>query len=207
MSSWKVRLNQIGEKKEVEKGAFLFCDEDPYIGVYYVVSGELCVSRLGSKGQQLEMLRILPGNMVGLPPLFLTIKSYPAFCHALINSQVIFIKKADFLKELDINTKLYKAVTTQFAYQFMYLSQRLEILNLKTPEQRLVMYMISKCAKNHPGCLELQTKKVEVARHLAMAPETLSRVLNKLQRENIIKVDNKKIYIKDSVSLRKKLFS
>lgn len=205
MKSIEKRLKQIGIIKEYERGALLFCAADLFDGVYYVLSGELCIFKLSGKGEQLNFLHQGPGHMVGLPPLFLKAKKYPAFCHAIRNSKIIFIKKDILIKEMNTNPQITIGLAGFIAMEFMQVSQRLEILTLKTPEQRVILYIISKLAKNHADHLRLELKKLELAQHLDMAPETLSRVLNKLQRDRVIKVDKSVIYIKDNLALRQRL--
>ncbi|MBU0580990.1 MAG: Crp/Fnr family transcriptional regulator [Candidatus Margulisbacteria bacterium] len=207
MKNWEKRLIELGEKKICERGSFLFCAQDPFEGIYYVLSGELCTFRMGAKGHQLELIRTNPGGLIGIPPLLTNKSVCPAFCHAVKNSEVIFVKKSVILKELEKNIVMLWAFAESVADKFCNLTERMDTLYLKTPEQRLIMHILSSCAKNHPNYLKLDSKKADLAKQLDMAPETFSRILNKLQKEKAIKVDRNVIYLKDSLGLRKKLFS
>ncbi|MGC6558771.1 Crp/Fnr family transcriptional regulator, partial [Escherichia coli] len=54
-------------------------------------------------------------------------------------------------------------------------------------ETRLIQYLLEENIKQNTEQIKLETTKKELASYLGMTPETLSRYLTKLTRNNLIK--------------------
>jgi CRP/FNR family transcriptional regulator len=98
-----------------------------------------------------------------------------------------------------------------FAKRLRFLNSHIESVTLDDVTKRLSKYLILEINKEHQKekhvhkndtFIELVISKYDLASHLGTITETLSRVLRKLQTEDIIEVNGKKILIKDLASLK-----
>ena len=205
MASMVNQLKKIGAIRTYNKGEYAFSAGDIFSGLYYVVSGEFVVLSLGRKGQQFELIRAMPGEIMGLPLLFSQFEKYTIFGLALKNSKCIFIKKEKFLHTLKINKQLCGFLMKMMARHILMLTRRMVIIRLKNPEQRVAQYILGLRSTCQSNDVLLDKKKLDIASHLDMTPETLSRVLKRMQEDQTIEVSGKKVNIKNVLGLHNRV--
>jgi CRP-like cAMP-binding protein len=85
------------------------------------------------------------------------------------------------------------------------LVNQIESLTLQNATYRLVAYLLDQIPAGvaHSPDLQLTTPKGVIASHLAIQPETLSRILAKLRRGGLIEVEGNHITVRDVAALRR----
>jgi CRP-like cAMP-binding protein len=73
----------------------------------------------------------------------------------------------------------------------------IEALSLQNSQLRIVNYLLRLHREAADGVIELPTSKKYVASLLAIQPETLSRVLTRLQQEAIVAMSRRRLEILD----------
>ena len=80
----------------------------------------------------------------------------------------------------------------------------IEMLSFKTAVHRFIDYLLQITTNSAiADCVLLPTKKATIASILNITPETLSRCIKELQRNELIEVNGVRITIKDFFKLRK----
>ncbi|MFA5928247.1 MAG: Crp/Fnr family transcriptional regulator [Candidatus Margulisiibacteriota bacterium] len=192
-------IEELGQIKTFAKDEYLFSAGDKALGFYYVIRGQIRVYHLDEEAKEVEVARFGPGDILGEAVVFGG-EVYPVFAAAIKNSKVLYFSKRTVLDSLD-NRKISAFFIQLLAQKCIVLNQRIESLFLKTVRQRLIQYLLSKCAGQGKYTIVLDIKKVELARYLGTISETMSRNLHDLQAEGLITVKGKTIVIHDSVKM------
>lgn len=200
------RLKQLGHPKTYQKDEMLFYAQDKAEGFYYVERGEIRVFKMDEQGKEIEVTRLGTGDFLGEAIVFVS-PVFPFYAQAVKQAQVHFFKKGRILSAVDRDPKIAKFFLNLLAEKCLILNKRIESLGLKTVRQRLIQYLLSRCAGEQDCSIELKLKKAELAKILGTISETLSRNLKHLQDEHLIEVEGNKIRIKDCPKLRSEVVS
>jgi CRP/FNR family transcriptional regulator len=204
MKDLEQKIIELGHSQTYKKDEFLFHADDPAIGFYYLLSGEIRVYKMDEQGKEVEVVRPNPGDFFGEAIVFVQ-ERYPSYAKAVKDSQVVFFEKNSFLQRLEKDPTIGKYFLYLLAKKCVVLNKRIEALELRTVRQRLIQYLVSSCVSETSCVVTLPMKKAELAKLLGTIGETLSRNLKQLQDEGKITVEGHTIHIKDKSCLKEEL--
>jgi len=206
--------------KTYTRGEVIFFDTEPYSGFYGILEGLVKLYKISNEGREHILHIEHPGSTFGEVPMFekfadknLTDLAYPANSMAIEdNTVVIKVPALPFLELTNRNTDICLKMLASFAKRLRFLNSHIESVTLDDVTKRLSKYLLKEINKELPkkekfipkkdNCIELVISKYDLASHLGTITETLSRVLRKLQTEDIIEVNGKNILIKDLAALK-----
>jgi CRP/FNR family transcriptional regulator len=206
--------------KTYSKGEIIFFDTEPYLGFYGVIEGLVKIYKISKEGREHIIHLEYPGCTFAEVPMFEKYSdsrfqelTYPANSMAIEeNTVVIKVPVKPFLELTNRNTDIYLKMLASFAKRLRFLNTHIEGITLDDVTKRLSKYLLTEIEKEHPkrqtikekqeNLIELDISKYDLASHLGTITETLSRVLKKLQSEDIIEVHGKRIVIKNLASLK-----
>ena len=167
-------------------GQFIYQAEDILESLYLIQEGEVKVYRLGSSGKE-QVIRILEqGDFVGELALFEE-QHYGCFIEAISPTKVCTIQKDNFKRILLSHPQIALELLSEMARRLDN-TERLTVgITTERAETRLIQYLLEENIKQNTEQIKLETTKKELASYLGMTPETLSRYLTKLTRNNLIK--------------------
>lgn len=197
-------IRVLGKSKRFHKGEVLFSAQEKADGFYYLESGEIRVFKMDENGREIEVVRLEPGDFLGEAIVFVSSR-FPFFAQAVKDSRVLFFGKNDILRSMDRDPLVAKFFVRLLAEKCAVLSQKIESLGLQTVRQRLVHYLLSNCSGEQRCVIELNVKKVELAKILGTIPETLSRNLKQMHKEGLIEVRGNRIRVLDCRRMRSEL--
>ncbi|MGE5681571.1 MAG: Crp/Fnr family transcriptional regulator [Bacillota bacterium] len=200
-------INNICKTVQFKKHDTIFLSGNAYKGFYVVLKGKVKIYRLSASGKETILHIIKPVNMFADVPLFEG-KCYPVNAETLEESVLLFIPKKEFIDLLESNVKICMKMLAGFAKRLKFLTQRLDELSNKEVTSRLAEYLIGEIEKggkmvSTEPVLRLNDSKRTIASYLGTITETISRSFRKLQDDNIIKIEGRKIFIKDYPALKK----
>ncbi len=188
--------------RKFKKGEIIFSEYDEADGFYVAVSGRVKIFKSSPEGKE-QILHIFgPGDPFGEIAVF-TGKNFPASAQTLENSETLFFPKNDFIGLIKKDPALSLNMLSVLSMRLKRFSSLIEDLSLKEVPGRLAAYLLYLSDRND-SCDELilDISKTQLASILGTIPETLSRILTKMTRENLIESDGKrKFLIKDRDSL------
>ena len=189
--------------KRVEKGEYLFRENEPYHGFYIVRSGVVKIFRSSPEGKE-QVLRLAgAGESLGEAPMG-DRRSFPASVQAEKDSEVVLVP-VDPLRNLMMrNPQLALSVLGSMAQQLRHLVTLIDDLTLKNVEARFALYLIRLGGKVPPdkGCaLQIPVTWQVLASHLGCTGESLSRLLRLLKNRGTIRVEGRTITVLDPESL------
>ncbi len=204
--------------KNYNKGEVIFFETEPYLGFYGVVEGLVKIYKISNEGREHIIHIEYPGSTFAEVPMFeknseksLSDLRYPANAMAIEeNTVVIKVPTKPFLGFMKQNTDICFKLLSSLAKRLRFLNTHIESVTLDDVSKRLVKYLLTEMEQpqneknkfKNENFIELEISKYDLASHLGTIKETLSRALKKLQANNIIDVNGKKIVIKDLAALK-----
>ncbi|MDR2459315.1 MAG: Crp/Fnr family transcriptional regulator [Deltaproteobacteria bacterium] len=175
-------LESVAILQSYKAGQIIFSRGEHVKGVYLLAEGKVRIFVSDPTGKERTIKIVNPGELFGEAALFLK-DAYPAFSSAISQSQTFYVQKKDILKLITENSELALATIGVLANRLSHFASLLE-QSLKAVLPRLAAYLLE--LPESGGKVKLPVKKVELARHLATTPESLSRALADLKDMGIV---------------------
>lgn len=186
--------------KKVTKGETIFYEKDPAVAFFIVGEGKIKIFKLSPDGKEQILMIAKEGETFAEAALFGE-GFFPASAQAMEDSQLLVIHRDHFLSLVKKNPNIALSLIARLSELLHKLNRLVEELSLTDITTRLALYLINiieeRKLTQEPIVIRLAEKKTILASQLGTIPETLSRSLAKLSKENIIKVDGSNIEIKD----------
>ncbi len=185
--------------KNYGKGELIFCENDLAHSFFVVGSGKVKVFKLSGEGKEQILMIANPGDSFAEAAMFGK-RVYPASAQSIENSEVLVFNREKFLKALNKKPDLAFSMIVRLSELLHKLSRLIEELSLTDVTTRLAHYFIKELNSKQnidKNIITLTEKKSVLASQLGTIPETLSRSLAKLSKQNIIEVSRSEIKILD----------
>lgn len=199
-------ISAISKLKTFKKGENIFREGDNYLGFFVLLEGLIKVYNLTKDGKESVIHIVKPVNIFADVPMFEG-SDYPVSADAIEVSVVIVIPKEGFIELLRGDPELTLKMLGGFAKRLKALVTQIEDLTTKEVVNRLAKFLMKEIKKNGTENLiepfvRLSAPKSVIASYLGTITETFSRTLNKLQKEGIIRVLDRKIFVSNIKKLR-----
>lgn len=193
------RIKAIANLKQIGKREVLFSDGEEAKGFYVILSGKVKLYKISPEGKEQILHVVSAPDAFAEAALFLE-GNYPAFAEALVDSQLVFFPKRDFIQLVEKNPQLSINMIVSLSHFLRRFASLIEELSLKEVSSRIAKYLIDlslKCSKEgkNPKEVELDSSKTQLASKLGTISETLSRTLSKMKARRMIDVKKNKILI------------
>lgn len=188
-------LTKIIVIENYSKGDTIFAEGDQGRGFYIAESGSIKIYKLSFDGKE-HILHIFgTGEPFGEVPVF-TGKPFPANAMALKASRVLFFPRNAFIDLLSKDPSLALNMLGVLSMRLRQFTVQIENLSLKEVPGRLAAHLIwlSRDQRNQDK-VSLDMSKGQLASLLGTIPETLSRILSKMNGMNLIDVQGRDILI------------
>jgi CRP-like cAMP-binding protein len=185
-------LGAICFPKTLKKNELLFSEGDIGHSLYILVAGSIRIFKSTSEGRETVIKVIKPGELFAEVVLFEQ-DTYPASAAALKTSTVYALPKRQFHELLDKADFRNDFILLLMKKQ-RYLADRLHALTTDDVESRFVRFLLEQYGQKDEYRMGM-TKK-DLASAIGTIPETLSRLLNRMQREGKLSVTGKTIRMK-----------
>jgi CRP/FNR family transcriptional regulator len=190
-------LSGIAMVVSCKRRANIFSAGDPGNGFYLVKEGRVKVFMLSPDGKEQILHVIGPGESFGEVAVFAG-QSFPVHAVALENSRLVFLPRDDFVALVSENPALALNLLAALSQRLRQFAKMIDALSLKEVPGRLAAHLLYLNDKQANGDdLRLELSKTQLASLLGTIPETLSRILSKLQRAGFITIDGADIAIVD----------
>ena len=176
------------EVKSVVKGAYLHREGELCSKVSIVVSGGVKIASMHYSGSEVIFNILEKGDILGINLIFSDEPVYKGDVVAIKDSTIVSISKENLTKLLQCNKEFlvaYLNVQSNFGKK---LNSTIKMLSMSSAEDRLLFYL-------HENKDEINYHTItDLADILNLKRETLSRLLTKLEKENIIRRSPHHIY-------------
>lgn len=184
-------------------GEYLFREGDPARGFYVVQRGAVNIHRVNAAGKE-QVIHIFRAGESFAEATLATETGYPADARAIEPTQVLLVRKAEFVRLLGRRPELALRMLAGMSLHLRTLVGQLEDLTLKDVETRLANWLVKRCppSAKPPVPIELPGTKRVLAAELGTVSETLSRTLAKFRDQQWIAVKGRTIVIHAPEALR-----
>jgi CRP/FNR family transcriptional regulator, cyclic AMP receptor protein len=186
-------------------GSILFMENEPARGVFLVCSGrvKLSVSSKGGKTLILQMAK--PGEVIGLSAS-MSGAPYEATAEILYPSQVVFIRREDFLRFVHRFPEAYQAVIRQLNLQYGRACEQLRTIGLSTTAHEKLARLFLHWSSDEKQASEATQIKVpltheQIASCLGSTRETITRTLNDFKHKHLVTLRGTTVMIPDRSAL------
>lgn len=198
----------IKRKKPLHKNDQLTAPGQGFTSLFAVRSGSFKSYITSSDGEQQITGFHLPGDIVGFEAMHNN--AYQNYTVALETSMVCELPY-DKLDEMSAQLpSLRKHMLKMMSNEIQHDHDMMMLLNRRTAEERLTHFLLQlseRFAERGFAAHEfhLTMTRSEIGNYLGLTVETVSRLLSRFQKENVIEVQGKLIHILDESALRQKL--
>ncbi len=182
------RLVSMAKLKHYPKGTIVFCQDDPCPGVFVVGSGNIRIFKTSPSGKEHVLHFVDPGKTFaevaaigGFP--------CPAYAEAIKESTCVLLPTESFMKALHEDHALCLQIMSSLAFWVRHLVDLMEDIVLRDAAGRLARHMLETCGSNR-DIFALTSLKKDLASHLNLTSETLSRTLGRLAKAGLIEQIN-----------------
>jgi CRP-like cAMP-binding protein len=194
-------LGAIAVRKYYSRGQNFFAEGDEGIGFYIILSGKVKVFKLSPEGKE-QIFHILEAPEPFAEAAVFAGQHYPASAQALAETMVLFFPRQKFLELISREPSLALAMLALLSLRLRKLTMLVENLSLKEVPSRLAAYLLYLNEHNvNAPTIELDISKNQMASLLGTIPETLSRILKRMNEEKLINVSTRSISILDKKGL------
>jgi CRP/FNR family transcriptional regulator len=201
----------LGERavpRSYSKGEIIFTEGDPCAGLFVIESGHLRIFKSSPNGREQVLTVEGPGSSVAELPVF-DGGCYPASTAAVDDARVLFISKQDFHSLCLVHPEVPLKVLKVVGSRLRTLVGIIEELSFTTVRIRLISVLVRLSAKGvkTPAGIEIQLppSNQELASQIGTVRELVSRNLSRLQAENLIHMEGKRVIIPDVLRLKAEL--
>jgi CRP-like cAMP-binding protein len=183
--------------KTLSKGDYLFHEGEAPHGFYVVQKGAVNVHRVSAAGKE-QVIHVFRAGESFAEATLATETGYPADARAIEPTQVLLVKKDDFVALLKHQPELALRMLGSMSQHLRVLVGLLEDLTLKDVETRLANWLVKRCPdpeSQRPCAIELTMTKRVLAAELGTVSETFSRTLAKFREQKMVAVKGKTVTV------------
>jgi CRP-like cAMP-binding protein len=194
-------LAGIAVDRSYKRGQIIFSEGDERIGLYVLIAGKVKVYKLSPEGKEQILHLFEPGEPFGEASVFAG-QPFPAHAEALEKSRIFFFPRGAFIELIKGDPSLALNMLAILSRRLRKFTALIEDLSLKEVPGRLAAYLlyVSEQQDNSED-VKLDIAKNQLASLLGTIPETLSRILTRMVRQGLIRVDGSRIKIKNRQGL------
>lgn len=188
----------IDRKRPIHKGEQIFQDGEKMHALYAIRSGTFKTFTVNEQGEEQITGFHLAGDLLGFDAI--AESEHPSFAKALETSMVCEIPYNTLDTLSNTMPKLKKQILRMMSVEIRADQEMLTLLNRKNAEQRLATFISSLSSRYHARGLSaaefrLTMTRSDIGNYIGLTVETISRLLNRFQKNDLIAVEGKLITI------------
>lgn len=200
------KLGKILRRRELNKKEVLFLEREVVERVYFIEEGKISLFKITESGERKIIFILRKGQMIN-DVLIDKNKTTTVSCKAFENSKLLECNSKDLLKVMEEDFQLTKNILSHIQNLNRRLYRQLKNSVSIRMDKKLAakLYRMGRefgINKDEWTLINADLTITYMADMLGCKRETLSRAMKVLQDKNLVKFENKKIYIKqDELSL------
>lgn len=199
------RINSKATFYTYARGTLLFVEGEETNGTYIVVSGLIKVVKLHKEGREKTLAILGQGDILGEMTLF-EITARSASAETMEETTVLFILNDDFRELLLDIPSLALQVIGVLAGRLRQADQHIQELIFFNARGRIICNLLHLAAEHgieQKGQIKipLRLTHAELANLVGVSRETATKVLDELQKDGLIKIKNRQLWLLNTEEL------
>ena len=189
-------LSGIAGTRHFKANQMIFQENDPGEGFYGIVQGKVKIYKSSPLGKE-HILHIFgPGEVFAEVAVFAG-RNFPASALCLEDTKLLFFPRKQFRRLISENPDLGLNLLGLLSMRLRNMVGKVEELSLKEVPARLATHLLLIRENLGKDQFDLDLNKSQLAGFLGTIPETLSRVIRKMNEEEYIETAGKKVTLLD----------
>ena len=185
----------------IDRGITISTKESFEERLYFVIDGECEVLRYRSDGTAIPLNSLKRGDSFGVLGVFTDLSEYPTDVQAKRNTKLVSISKNAVLALVASYPGIAMNVIRFLGNRVAFLNEKITTFSADNVGQKFAKFIVSESKKRNEDSFEINLKRTAEAINSGRA--SLYRALEDLTEKELIKVENKKIYILDPKGLER----
>ena len=196
----------IQRTKPLQKSEHLYREGDNFRSVYAVRSGSLKAYKTTDDGREQVTGFYFPGEILGMDGI--SNNTHASSAKSLETAAICEIPFSSLEKLSTLMPNLQRHFFQLMSREITEDQQLITLLSKNSADERVAALMLSISSRNARRKLSstqfrLPMSRVDIGNYLGLTVETVSRVFSRMQKMDILQVDNKEIEILDLQGLQK----
>ena len=189
-------IKSLGAKvKEYNVGDVIFSEGGAPLYYYQIIEGDVKVNNYNEDGKEMIQSILTKGQSVGEFLLFVD-KLYPANAIAITPCRILRLSKSKFLLLLEqypeVHVDIIQSLADTMYFKFV-MGQIFSTQNTSTKLKFLMDYLKSFQKDQSPFSFQIPLTRQQMASLTGLRVETTIRTLKMMEKDNIVKIINRKI--------------
>ena len=187
------QVKDVAVSRNYARSEIVFMEQDKGNGFYLVAEGMVKVFKVSPSGKE-QILHVFgPGEPFGEVPVF-SGKRFPANAETIRKSRLLFFPRTAFLDLITAHPSLALNMLAVLSMRLRQFTNQVENLSLKEVPARLAAYLIYlSTEQERDDSVTLDISKGQLASLLGTIPETLSRILSRMNKQGLIETKDRTI--------------
>jgi len=185
----------------LQRGETLFRKGDEADGFYFVFDGKVKLYFVSEKGVE-KIIEVLSPGMTFGEAVVLIGKPFPVYAETLMPSHLLFVHREGLLQSVEKHNQMALRMLAGVSRRLHGLIGGMEAVCVLSSRERVIGYLLNELDHHSGECIELPATKAVVASTLNLTPETFSRIVHGLEKEEILRVEGRTIEILEPQRLR-----
>lgn len=194
------------QRKEFNKGAYLFREKSYPKGIYVIRKGKVKIFQTNSEGKQSIVYIYKKGDYFGYRPI-LADEAQPVSAVAMDNVVISFIPKETFMELLEFSGNLANKLLVSLSKEFSVWINKMTVFSQFGVKERvalslLILNEVYRVSNDNNKKVIINISRNDFAGFVGTAKETLVRMLRFYKDENMIVSKGTKIILQDEEAIR-----
>lgn len=185
------------EEETLKRSHIIFREGDSPKYYYQIIEGRIKLNHYNDEGKEL-ILAILDAGLSVCELLLFIDKTYPVNAVTFEECTIMKLPKSDFSRLLDENPQISRDINKFLSERLYYKYIMLENNSSLRPVTRIkgmLDYHKSFSEDQSKFSYEVPLTRQQIASITALRVETVVRAVKKLEKENYLKIINRKVYV------------
>ncbi|MCP3851979.1 MAG: Crp/Fnr family transcriptional regulator [Gammaproteobacteria bacterium] len=161
---------------------------------FLVRSGQIMLFQTSPEGNEKVVDIIGPGQTFAEAVMFMEGNRYPVNARSTNNTELFYFDNHIFTEELQKSNSLCFAMMADMSTRLKGLLTEISELTIYNAKHRLISYLLGHINDlQEQPTVKLTATKTMIASRLSITPETFSRILSKLRKEGLIRIEDETI--------------
>jgi CRP-like cAMP-binding protein len=178
--------------KKYEKDEIVVYGEEEVKDLLIVLCGSVRGEMIDYSGKTIKIEDIEAPRPLAAAFLFGKENRFPVTVTANKDSELLAVPVPEFLKLLQLNTRLLRNYLNSISTRAQFLSQKLQFLSFKTIKEKVAHFLLQKADDKYHS-FELKNTQQQLADMFGVTRPSLARVLSEMQMEELIKIEKKTV--------------
>jgi len=188
----------------LDDGEYLFKHGEAAKRFFVLFKGHIKLTRLSAEGSEKVIEIISAGESFAEALMFMSRPNYPVSAQAIGSTEVFGFDNKEFLSILSESFDTSLKIMADMSKRLRLWLNEIDNLTLQNATYRLISYLLYQLPDECTGNYEVnfEVPKHVIASRLSIKPETLSRILLHLSKDDLITVSGRVVQIHDVERMR-----